>query len=83
MRQHHALVTGSGLLTESKLSVETDNAVRQSGRVFQIRTSAFILSVSNSVEPDYLEELLMRYLGSLLENGSLDVLEEFRMESAF
>lgn len=83
MRQHHALVTGSGLLTESKLSVEIDNAVPQSGRVFQIRTSAFILSVSNSMEPDYLEELLMYYVGSLLENGSLDVLEEFRMESAF
>lgn len=35
------------------------------------------------MEPDYLEELLRHYLGSLLENGSMDVLEEFRLESAF
>lgn len=83
-RSHdHALVTGSGFLTEFKLPVEIDNAVPQSGRVFQIRTSGFILSMSNSMEPDYLEELLRHYLGSLLENGSMDVLEEFRLESAF
>lgn len=49
----------------------------------EIRASGFILSVSNSMEPDYPEELLVHYLGSLLESGSLDVLEEFRMESAF
>lgn len=35
------------------------------------------------MEPDYLEELLIHYLGSLLENGCVDVFEEFRIESAF
>lgn len=68
---------------EFKLSVEIDNAVPQSGWVFEIRTSGFILPLSNSMEPDYLEELLIHYLGSLLENGCVDVFEEFRIESAF